>query len=366
MKLPPLSLYIHYPWCVKKCPYCDFNSHQNGDNAGYINALLKDLEADLGYLQGRSIGSIFIGGGTPSLMNAQALEKLFIGLKSTLIFAEDIEITLEANPSVFESEKFQFFKEIGINRLSIGVQSFNDKHLQSLGRIHNARESARACSEAGKIFDNFNIDLMYGLEKQTLNECLNDVRQAIDFNPSHVSFYQLTIEPNTYFAKFPPILPRHDMVVKMGDLGGRLLEENGFLHYEVSAFGKFLSKHNLNYWEFGDYIGIGAGAHGKISINGQGLFRTHKAKLPKDYLHNRKKTLRRIDNLAFEFMLNALRLKNGFEIDLFNLRTGQSINSIDEKLKQAQSLGLVEFDKVRVLPSKKGYNFLNDLQALFL
>ncbi len=261
--LPPLSLYIHYPWCVKKCPYCDFNSHENGSKSGYIEELLNDLDTDLSYIQGRSIHSIFIGGGTPSLMSEQDLSMLFSGLRQKLNFDQNIEITLETNPGTFEIEKFKAFKKIGINRLSIGVQSFNDQNLQALGRIHSAKEAIEACTQASKIFDNFNIDLMYGLQAQTTSECLDDLQQAIDLSPAHISFYQLTIEPNTLFAKFPPVLPKEDTLFSMGEAGVDLLEQCGFSRYEVSAFGKIPSKHNVNYWEFGDYIGIGAGAHGK-------------------------------------------------------------------------------------------------------
>ncbi|HAD99527.1 MAG TPA: YggW family oxidoreductase, partial [Gammaproteobacteria bacterium] len=263
--LPPLSLYIHYPWCVKKCPYCDFNSHETGNREGYITTLLKDLDNELDMIQGRNIHSIFIGGGTPSLMSAEELSELFTGLKSRLSFDQNIEITLETNPGTFEIDKFKAFKDIGINRLSIGVQSFQDHHLKALGRIHSAQEASKACASASQIFDNFNIDLMYGLEGQSINSCLSDLNQAIDLNPQHISFYQLTIEPNTLFAKFPPALPEDEDIWRMGEQGVTLLEQHGFTRYEVSAFGKIPSKHNLNYWQFGDYIGIGAGAHGKIT-----------------------------------------------------------------------------------------------------
>jgi oxygen-independent coproporphyrinogen-3 oxidase len=365
--LPPLSLYIHYPWCIKKCPYCDFNSHEKGDKNGYIDALLRDLDDDLAYVQNRPIQSIFIGGGTPSLMTPSELSALFSGLKSRLTFDAQIEITLEANPGTFEVEKFAAFKEIGVNRLSIGVQSFYDKHLQSLGRIHDAGEANFACSTAIEIFDNVNIDLMYGLSGQTLDECLADIHQAINLNPSHISFYQLTLEPNTFFAKYPPILPKEDDIWRMGNQGIALLEANGFKRYEVSAFAKIPSKHNLNYWQFGDYIGIGAGAHGKItSLNQTHIFRTSKIKAPKNYLNNAQKSITIIDNSSFEFMLNALRLEGGFEKALFELRTGQSIDKIADKLQIAQNLGLLELSKTRVKPSHKGFDFLNNLQEIFL
>ncbi len=367
LDLPPLALYIHYPWCVKKCPYCDFNSHEGDEREGYINALLNDLDQDLDYVQGRSIYSIFIGGGTPSLMNADELSELFTGLKSRLTFDKDIEITLETNPGTFEIEKFKAFKVIGINRLSIGVQSFDDQYLQSLGRIHNAKEAIKACTYAGQIFDNFNIDLMYGLEGQSLNECLSDIHQAIDLNPTHISFYQLTIEPNTLFAKFPPSLPMDDDIWTMGEKGIELLESQGFERYEVSAFGKVSSRHNLNYWEFGDYIGIGAGAHGKITDpESQEVIRTLKSKSPKEYIDRRKKAIETIDNPTFEFMLNALRLKNGFKLDLFANRTGWSIDVISDNLQQASDAGLLQMNDTKITPTNKGYDFLNDLQSYFL
>jgi len=367
LELPPLSLYIHYPWCVKKCPYCDFNSHEGENRGGYIEALLKDLDEDLSYVQGRNIHSIFIGGGTPSLMSAEELSNLFTGLKSKLTFDQNIEITLETNPGTFEIEKFKAFKDIGINRLSIGVQSFQDHHLKSLGRIHSAQEASKACTFASQIFDNFNIDLMYGLEGQSVDECLADLNQAISLNPQHISFYQLTIEPNTLFAKFPPALPQDDDIWKMGEQGVALLEQHDFVRYEVSAFGKKPSKHNLNYWQFGDYIGIGAGAHGKITnLNTGQVLRTKKPKSPKDYVNNPIAIVDSIENLSFEFMLNALRLKEGFSLDLFEDHTGQSLRAIERQLQQAQDLGLLLIDNKQVQPSNKGYNFLNDLIERFL
>jgi oxygen-independent coproporphyrinogen-3 oxidase len=365
--LPPLSLYIHYPWCVKKCPYCDFNSHETGNREGYISTLLKDLDNELDTIQGRSIHSIFIGGGTPSLMSADELQELFIGLKSKLIFEKNIEITLETNPGTFEIEKFKVFKDIGINRLSIGVQSFQDHHLKALGRIHSAQEASKACASASQIFDNFNIDLMYGLEGQSIDNCLSDLNQAIDLNPQHISFYQLTIEPNTLFAKFPPLLPADDDIWQMGEQGVKLLEQHGFERYEVSAFGKTPSQHNLNYWQFGDYIGIGAGAHGKITfLDTLKIVRTRKLKSPKDYLNSQSGTVEKVENLPFEFMLNALRLKQGFDSDLFESRTGMPIHAIEQQLQQAQDLDLLTINEKHIKPSLKGYNFLNNLISFFL
>jgi oxygen-independent coproporphyrinogen-3 oxidase len=374
LQLPPLSLYIHYPWCVKKCPYCDFNSHEQDNSQGYIKSLLADLDNDLIYVQGRVIESIFIGGGTPSLMSEADLADLFNGLKSRLDFADDIEITLEANPGTFTSnknaseiDKFSAFRDIGINRLSVGVQSFNNQHLKSLGRIHNAKDAIQACIETARLFDNFNIDLMYGLKNQTIEGCLADLNQAIRLNPTHISFYQLTIEPNTLFAKFPPSLPKEDDIYKMGEVGIELLESQNFKRYEVSAFGKNPSKHNINYWEFGDYIGIGAGAHGKITlINEQKIIRTLKSKSPKDYINKCKKTIEIIENPAFEFMLNALRLKQGFDKSLFFNRTGMPIEIIENKIQYAVDRELLKVDKTKIIPTNKGYNFLNDLQEYFL
>ena len=365
--LPPLSLYIHYPWCVKKCPYCDFNSHETGNREGYVATLLKDLDNELDTIQGRSIHSIFIGGGTPSLMSVDELRELFSGLKARLTFDQNIEITLETNPGTFEIEKFKAFKGIGINRLSIGVQSFQNHYLKSLGRIHSAEEASKACTYASQIFDNFNIDLMYGLEGQSINDCLSDLNQAMDLNPQHISFYQLTIEPNTLFAKFPPTLPKDDDIWRMGEQGVALLEQHGFARYEVSAFGKISSKHNLNYWQFGDYIGIGAGAHGKITdINTGKILRTRKAKSPKDYSSNQAGVIEPIENLSFEFMLNALRLKQGFDSDLFENRTGESLSVISQQLDKVKTLGLLDINNDRIKPSKKGFDFLNDLQSFFL
>ncbi len=365
--LPPLSLYIHYPWCVKKCPYCDFNSHEGNNRDGYITALLNDLDQELSYVQNRTIHSIFIGGGTPSLMSEEDLSKLFEGLRLRLNFDENIEITLETNPGTFEIEKFKAFKQIGINRLSIGVQSFNDQNLKTLGRIHSAEEALNACIQAGNIFDNFNIDLMYGLQAQTTDECLSDLQQALDLNPTHISFYQLTIEPNTLFAKFPPLLPKEDEIFSMGKAGVNLLEQHGFSRYEVSAFGKIPSKHNINYWEFGDYIGIGAGAHGKITLaQEQKIIRTLKSKAPKDYIENCKKATEAIENITFEFMLNALRLKQGFDESLFSSRTGKPLSLIHDKLDKAKDLELLKQCGSKLIPTQKGYDFLNDLQELFL
>ena len=373
LELPPLALYIHYPWCVKKCPYCDFNSHEGSIHNGYIKALLKDLDDDLKFIQNRKIHSIFIGGGTPSLMSIEDAYELFDGLNERLSISKNIEITLEANPGTFEVEKFAEFRKVGINRLSVGVQSFKENQLKFLGRIHSGGDALRAISEAKKVgFDNLNIDLMYGLKDQTIDMCLEDVMQAIELKPSHISFYQLTLEPNTLFAKYPPKLPIDEKIWDMGEQGAELLNQNGFRQYEVSAYSERPSEHNINYWKFGDYIGIGAGAHGKITdVESQQIFRTLKPKSPKDYLSKMQagvdiSTKKEVDNVAFEFMLNSLRLKDGFSSSLFESRTGLLIKSLSSELGRAENLGLLENKNNWIKPTSKGFNFLNELQEIFL
>jgi len=371
--LPPISLYIHYPWCVKKCPYCDFNSHEGVPDSDYVEALLTDLEQDLPYLQGRSIHSIFIGGGTPSLLGGEELERLMRGLYQNLNIGKDAEITLETNPGTFEIDKFVHFRDAGINRLSIGVQSFNDHHLCQLGRIHSSDEAIHAIEKAKEVgFDNFNIDLMHGLEGQTMAQCLNDIETALSFESTHISYYQLTLEPNTLFAKFPPKLPDDEDIWAMGAKGAALIESHGHQQYEISAYGKIPSKHNMNYWQFGDYLGIGAGAHGKITDSKtQTIFRTLKSKSPKDYMgkfqgKDLNSTTKIIENTTFEFMLNALRLKQGFDLELFESRTGKSRDIIDAKLSNASDLGLLSVENNRLRPTPKGFDFVNDLQEMFL
>ena len=373
LKLPPLSLYIHYPWCLKKCPYCDFNSHDSEVQEGYINALLRDLDEDLQYVQERKINSIFIGGGTPSLMSVKDVTDLFIGLNDRLEFSPNIEITLEANPGTFEVERFAEYRNVGINRLSIGVQSFNDEHLKFLGRIHSGKEAQNAILKAQSVgFNNINIDLMYGLKGQSIEQCISDITRAISLNPSHISFYQLTLEPNTLFFKFPPRLPGDEVIWEMGENGSRLLNQSGFHQYEVSAYSKSPSVHNLNYWEFGDYIGVGAGAHGKITkINSSEIVRTLKVKSPKDYLvsvnkNKQNSRINLVENLAFEFMLNSLRLIDGFDLKLFESRTGQSIELLKSQMKRAKKLGLLDAENHRIKPTSRGFSFLNDLQEIFL
>ena len=373
LKLPPLSLYIHYPWCVKKCPYCDFNSHDSEIQDGYISALLKDLDGDLKYVQQRTINSIFIGGGTPSLMSIKDITHLFAGLKDRLEFSPNIEITLEANPGTFEVDKFSEYRNVGINRLSIGVQSFNDEKLKFLGRIHSSKEAQEAILKAQDVgYDNLNIDLMYGLKDQSIDECMNDVMTAISLNPSHISFYQLTLEPNTLFSKFPPNLPSDEDIWRIGERGAELLNQKGFHQYEISAYSDMPSKHNMNYWEFGDYIGIGAGAHGKITnMTSSEIVRTLKMKSPKDYLmsvnkNNQALSTKPVENLSFEFMLNSLRLVGGFNPELYESRTGQPVKLLSEQMREAVSLGLLDVQANKIKPTRKGLSFLNDLQAIFL
>jgi len=373
LELPPISLYIHYPWCIKKCPYCDFNSHQGKVIKGYIKALLRDLDNEIHYLQDRSIHSIFIGGGTPSLMTIDEMKELFQGLQDRLSISSDIEVTLEANPGAFEVEKFAQFRETGISRLSIGVQSFNNKYLKLLDRIHTTDESIEAIERAKSAgFNNLNIDLMYGISGQTREQSLEDIKTAISFEPSHISLYQLTLEPNTLFAKYPPKLPKDEIIWQMGSAGADLLESSGFKRYEISAYGKNFSQHNLNYWEFGDYIGIGAGAHGKITDIIKGvIFRTMKPKSPEDYMeqfNSRKNNapIVNINNLSFEFMLNALRLKEGFTSKLFESRTGLNFQTVGKQINKAKKLGLIDIMNDRIVPTEKGFNFVNDLQEMFL
>lgn len=372
--LPPISIYIHYPWCIKKCPYCDFNSHEGEIKDSYIDSLLVDLENDIDYLQKRSVSSIFIGGGTPSLMKAKDVDKIIKKIALMANLKEDIEITMECNPSSFEAEKFAKFRSAGVNRISIGVQSFLNKNLQNLQRIHSSDEAIYSIKKAKEVgFDNINIDLMYALENQALDECLADVKKAIDFNTSHISFYQLNIEKNTLFAKFPPTLPNEDDVWLMMKKAHKMLENNDYKQYEISAFGKTICSHNMNYWQFGDYLGIGAGAHGKITkAKDNIIFRTAKIKSPKDYIKKyqnnnaNENEIKRIYNINFEFMLNALRLKDGFSLELFQSRTGNLYSSIEEKVKKAQDLGLLKVEKNIIMPTKKGFNFINDLQEMFL
>lgn len=376
-ELPPLALYIHIPWCVRKCPYCDFNSHQAGPEipeAAYVDALLADLDQELPAVQGRAISSIFFGGGTPSLFSAAALGRLLRGVEQRIPFAADIEITLEANPGTFEQDKFKAYRQQGINRLSIGVQSFQPEKLERLGRIHNGDEAVRAAGMARAAgFDNFNLDLMHGLPEQSLDDALGDLRQAIDLGPTHLSWYQLTVEPNTVFWNQPPELPEDDILWDIQEAGQALLASQGFAQYEVSAYaqpGK-PARHNLNYWRFGDFIGIGAGAHGKLSLADGRIVRTWKTRLPKDYLNSEKpykagEKVLPIDELPFEFLINALRLTQGVEADLFTRRTGQPLAQLADARRNAEQKGLLRVEPDRLAATARGQLFLNDLLQYFL
>ncbi|AMP00443.1 radical SAM family heme chaperone HemW [Collimonas sp. NPDC087041] len=377
--LPPLSLYIHFPWCVKKCPYCDFNSHEAKGDGGfpeeeYLAALRADLEAALPLIWGRKIYTIFIGGGTPSLMSAAGLDRLMSDVRSLLPLDGAAEITMEANPGTFEAEKFKSYRQSGINRLSIGIQSFNARHLQALGRIHDDGEARRAVEIAHSTFDNFNLDLMYALPSQTLEEARQDVATAIGFAPPHLSLYHLTLEPNTYFAKYPPVVPDDDASAEMQDMISAQTGAAGYGHYEVSAYAQpgRQARHNLNYWQFGDYLGIGAGAHSKLSFPHR-VIRQMRYKQPKAYLeHSRLGNVVQEeveigrDDLGFEFMLNALRLNNGFEVNQFSERTGLALNVIEKSLNQAEAKGLLYRDHKIIRPTELGRRFLNDLQQMFL
>lgn len=376
-QLPPLSLYIHIPWCVRKCPYCDFNSHTASPvlpEAEYIDALLADLDLDLPFVYGRELSSIFFGGGTPSLFSADALGRLLKGVEQRIRFAHDIEITLEANPGTFEQVKFSAYRGLGINRLSIGIQSFQEAKLKTLGRIHNGDEAIRAADMARQAgFDNFNMDLMHGLPDQSPDDALGDLQQAIDLKPTHLSWYQLTLEPNTVFWNQPPTLPEDDILWDIQEAGQLLLAENGYAQYEVSAYAQpgRPARHNLNYWSFGDFIGIGAGAHGKLSHPDGRIVRTWKTRLPRDYLNPAKpfkagEKLLSLEELPFEFLMNALRLTNGVDAALFRERTGLSLDSLASARQQAEQRGLLHADPTRLAATPQGQLFLNDLLQYFL
>lgn len=375
--LPPLSLYVHFPWCVRKCPYCDFNSHEakgGFPEDEYLAALRVDLENALPLIWGRKIYTVFIGGGTPSLMSAKGLDRLMSDIRTLLPLDGAAEITMEANPGTFEADKFRSYRESGINRLSIGIQSFSSRHLAALGRIHDDREAHAAVEIAHANFDNFNLDLMFALPSQTLKEAEQDVSTAIGFASPHLSLYHLTLEPNTYFAKYPPTVPDDDASAEMQDMIQELMRNGGYQHYEVSAYAKpnRQSRHNLNYWQFGDYLGIGAGAHSKISFPHR-IVRQMRYKQPKAYLEYTRKgrpiqeefELAR-DDIGFEFMLNALRLNDGFPVSLFAERTGLTLNTIEKSLDAAEAKGLIYRDHLVIRPTELGRRFLNDLQQMFL
>lgn len=375
--MPELSLYIHIPWCIRKCPYCDFNSHKSPEDLperAYINALIQDLEEDLEKFPAtRELSSIFIGGGTPSLFSAAAFSALFEQLQQRLSFSASTEITLEANPGTVEQQRFRDYRQSGINRLSLGIQSFNPLHLKALGRIHDDFQ-AHAAIESARLagFENINLDIMYSLPHQSLGEGLKDLQTAISYQPEHLSWYQLTIEPNTIFYKKNPLLPSEEDSFKLEEQGLTLLSESGFDRYEISAFsqGNQYSKHNLNYWLFGDYLGIGAGAHGKLT-GPDGVFRTRKQRQPGDYLNPQKQFIAALDkidenNLLFEFMLNATRLEQPIPFDLFPRQTGLGIEKLKRKLAQAIDKDLVKTTEQHWQVTSLGRRYTNDLQALFL
>ena len=374
---PPLALYVHIPWCVQKCPYCDFNSHEAGETIPereYVAALIADLQSALPLIWGRPVVSIFFGGGTPSLLSPAAIDELITAFRTLTVLTPDAEITLEANPGTVEAENFAGFRAAGVNRLSLGIQSFNDEHLKALGRIHGSAEAKRAAQLAGEHFDSFNLDLMYGLPGQTHAQALADIDTALDFSPPHLSCYQLTLEPNTRFAAFPPQLPEGDTCADMQESIESRLATAGYSNYETSAFalpGK-QCKHNLNYWYFGDYLGIGAGAHSKLTLHDR-VLRQMRWKHPKAYLDNMRsgnavqdETPVEAKSLPFEFMMNALRLADGFPPSLFEARTAQPLISIQSELRGAEADGLLVVGPEKIAPTAKGRRFLNVLLERFL
>ncbi|SET27544.1 oxygen-independent coproporphyrinogen-3 oxidase [Nitrosomonas marina] len=382
--LPPLSLYIHIPWCLKKCPYCDFNSHavRTGidiDEKAYVSALIRDLESTLPHVWGRRLISIFFGGGTPSLFSAATIDTLLTAIKTLFPLEPGAEVTLEANPGTFEAEKFAAYRDAGINRLSIGIQSFNSDHLRSLGRSHDGQDAIKAIEIAQKNFDNINLDLMYALPGQNINDAGNDIKTACAFGVSHLSVYHLTLEPNTLFYRFPPVLPSDEQSAAMQEMIEQTLTSHQYLHYETSAFSQRgrVAQHNMNYWLFGDYLGIGAGAHSKISFETQ-IMRQMRYKQPQEYIEKAalagagsettvqsRQTLSNNDR-CFEFMMNALRLTGGFESALFQERTGLPISIVMPQLDEAEQRCLITRDHRHIRPTHLGKRFLNDLLQLFL
>ncbi|MDP1654913.1 MAG: radical SAM family heme chaperone HemW [Hylemonella sp.] len=376
--LPPLSLYVHLPWCMRKCPYCDFNSHEmraaDMPEQRYIDALVADLEAALPLVWGRTVHSIFLGGGTPSLFSPQAIDRLLADIRARLKLSADCEITLEANPGTFEKDRFRAFRSAGVTRLSVGVQSFNDEHLKAIGRVHDRAQAIAALEEAARSFDTFNLDLMYALPGQTQAQLRQDVDQALAFAPPHLSIYHLTIEPNTWFAKYPPQVPEDDEAYAMLDILTERTGLAGLQRYEVSAYARtgHHCRHNLNYWQFGDYLGIGAGAHSKLSFAHR-IVRQVRLREPRLYMDRAlqgeavaQEEEIRLADLPFEYMLNALRLRQGFALAEFTERTGLAITAIQRGLEEAERKGLVTRDLARVMPTERGFDFLSDLQSLFL
>ena len=378
---PPLSLYIHIPWCVKKCPYCDFNSHEYKEAQNftdlefmYVESLIKDLESSLPKIWGRKIHSIFFGGGTPSLFSGKAIQKILSNIRALTPILYDAEITLEANPGTIDSNHFEGYKEAGVTRVSLGIQSFNNTHLKALGRIHDSSEAKKGIEIAMRYFDKVNLDLMYALPQQRLDEAIDDARTATSFNTQHLSFYHLTIEPNTFFFKHPPKLPLDDESAVMQETIEDILSRHGYEHYETSAFARPKSQcqHNLNYWQFGDYLGIGAGAHSKLTFHDK-MIRESRYKNPKQYMEHIKtqnmiesETMIHENDLAFEFMMNHLRLIDGFSIESFEEKTGLNISSINKKLKSAIDKKLISLDHEMIKPTLLGQRFLNDLLSIFL
>jgi len=376
--LPPLSVYVHLPWCLRKCPYCDFNSHEatGGEvpEQRYVDAVMADLESALPLVWGRTVHSVFIGGGTPSLFSPAAIESLIGGVRARLKLEPGCEVTLEANPGTFEKDRFRAFRDAGVTRLSIGVQSFNDQHLRALGRVHDRQQAIAAAEEAALAFETFNLDLMYALPGQDLAMLEQDLTQALALMPTHLSVYHLTIEPNTFFAKHPPPLPDEDIAWAMLDRITELTSAAGLARYEVSAYAKpgHECRHNLNYWQFGDYLGLGAGAHGKLSfpqrIVRQVRFREPRLYMDKALAGNAVTQEQEVSRaqLPFEYMLNALRLRGGFTLQSFFERTGLPLSAIQAPLAKARERGLLEVKAGRATPTERGFDFLSDLQELFL
>ena len=375
---PPLSLYVHYPWCVRKCPYCDFNSHAVRDEGipeeAYVEALVADLEAALPQIWGRRINTVFIGGGTPSLMSPAGLDRLLTAVRTLTMLAPAAEITLEANPGTVEAARFKGFREAGVTRVSLGIQSFNDTHLKALGRIHDASEARAAVDHALTHFESVNLDLMYALPGQSLADACADLEAAIGFGPAHLSCYHLTLEPNTPFHAAPPALPDDDLAADMQEMIEARLGEAGYRHYETSAFARpgRECRHNLNYWHFGDYLGIGAGAHGKLSSH-TGIAREMRHKHPTAYLAGaargdfvQDRRLVDVEDLPFEFMMNALRLTGGFALAQFGAHTGLPLAAVEERLIEARKAGFIEIVDERVVPTARGRRFLNELLQGFL
>jgi oxygen-independent coproporphyrinogen-3 oxidase len=377
--LPPLSLYIHVPWCIRKCPYCDFNSHEAAGEIPeerYLAALQADIEQALPDVWGRQVHTVFIGGGTPSLLSASAVDRLLAMLRAHFNLWPDAEITIEANPGAAEAGRFKSYAESGINRISLGIQTFDDRQLQNLGRVHSGAQARGAIEMAMSAVDRVNLDLMFALPGQTLDECMSDAREALAYGTEHLSIYQLTLEPNTIFAKFPPVLPDDDLAVSMEEGIESLLVGAAFERYEVSAFARVgaRARHNVNYWQFGDYLGLGPGAHGKISFPDR-IQREVRLRSPESWMqssvlrtgaHISEKKIVPLSDLPFEFMLNALRLREGVPLDLFYERTGLDYGYISERLKQARQKKLLTADPSRLQATESGWRFLNELQSIFL